>query len=41
MDFRDRRLWYVVAAVIIALIILGYGLGWFGGEPVPAPAPQQ
>jgi len=40
MDFRDRRLWYVIAAVIIVLIILGYALGWFGGEPVTAPAPQ-
>jgi hypothetical protein len=36
MDFRDRRVWYAVAAVIIVPIILGYGLGWFGGEPMPA-----
>jgi len=40
MDFRDRRLWYVVAAVIVVLIVLGYGLGWFGGETVPPATPQ-
>lgn len=34
MDLRDRRLWYVVAAIIV-LIIIGYAAGWFGGEPVP------
>jgi hypothetical protein len=39
MDFKDRRIWYAVAAVIIVLIITGYATGWFGG--VPAPAPQQ
>ena len=32
MDFKDRRIWYAVAAVIIVLII-GYATGWFGGEP--------
>ena len=31
MDFKDRRIWYAVAAVIIVLII-GYATGWFGGE---------
>jgi hypothetical protein len=39
MDFRDRRIWYAVAAVIIVLIIIGYATGWFSGAP--APAPQQ
>ena len=24
MDFKDRRIWYAVAAVIIVLIIIGY-----------------
>ena len=36
MNFKDRRLWYVVAAVIV-LIIIAYAAGWFGGEPGPAP----
>jgi hypothetical protein len=36
MDFKDRRLWYLVAAVIV-LIIIAYGAGWFGGEEVIAP----
>jgi hypothetical protein len=39
MDFKDRRVWYAVAAVIIVLIIIGYAMGWFSGAP--APAPQQ
>ena len=39
MDFKDQRLWYAVAAVIVVLIIIGYATGWFGGAP--APAPQQ
>jgi hypothetical protein len=39
MDFKDKRLWYVVAAVIIVLIVIGYVAGWFGGTP--APEPQQ
>ena len=38
MDFKDRRVWYAVAAVIIVLIVIGYAAGWFGGEPV---VPQQ
>jgi hypothetical protein len=36
MDFKDRRLWYVVLAIIV-LIVLGYAFGWFGGAPGPAP----
>jgi hypothetical protein len=39
MDFKDRRIWYAIAAVIVVLIIVGYATGWFGGAP--APAPQQ
>lgn len=40
MDLKDKRLWYVVAAVIIiVLIVIGYATGWFGGTP--APEPQQ
>jgi Flp pilus assembly protein protease CpaA len=40
MDFKDRRIWYAVAAVIIVLIIIGYATGWFGGG-APAPAAPQ
>lgn len=40
MDLKDKRLWWVGAAVIIVvLIVIGYAAGWFGG--IPAPAPQQ
>jgi hypothetical protein len=39
MDFKDRRIWYAVAAVIVVLIIIGYAAGWFSGAP--ALAPQQ
>jgi hypothetical protein len=39
MDFKARRVWYAVAAVIIVLIIIGYATGWFSGAP--ATAPQQ
>jgi hypothetical protein len=24
MDFKDRRIWYAVAAVIIVLVVIGY-----------------
>jgi hypothetical protein len=37
MDFKDRRIWYAVAAVIIVLIIIGYATGWFSGAPPPPP----
>lgn len=40
MDFRNRRLWYVVAAVIVLIIIIGYAAGWFGGEAVPPVTPE-
>ena len=39
MDFKDQRIWYAIAAVIVVLIIIGYVTGWFGGAP--APVPQQ
>jgi hypothetical protein len=39
MDFKDRRIWSAVVAVIVVLLIIGYMTGWFGGEaPV---VPQQ
>jgi hypothetical protein len=39
MDFRNRRIWYVVAAIIV-LIMIGYAAGWFDGEPVPPVIPE-
>ena len=36
MDGIDRRVWYVVAAVVV-LLLLAWLLGWFGGTEVPAP----
>jgi hypothetical protein len=36
MDFKDQRIWYAIAAVII---IIGYATGWSGGAPAPAPQP--
>jgi predicted Na+-dependent transporter len=36
----DKRVWYVVAVVIVILLI-GYAAGWFGGSPEPAPEAQQ
>jgi hypothetical protein len=37
MEFKDRRIWYAVAAVIIVLIVIGYAAGWFSGGPAPTP----
>lgn len=37
MDFKDKRLWYGVIAVIVVLLVIGYATGWFGGTPIPAP----
>jgi Flp pilus assembly protein protease CpaA len=37
MGFRDQRIWYAIAAVIVVLIIIGYATGWLGGAPAPAP----
>jgi hypothetical protein len=38
VDRIDRRVWYVVAAVVIVLL-LAWLLGWFGGAETPASAP--
>jgi len=38
MNFQDRRLWYIIAAVVIVLIII-YGF-WPAGEVAP-PATTQ
>jgi hypothetical protein len=43
----DRRNIYIVVAVIVVLAVLGYALGWFGGDapetatpaPTTTPAP--
>jgi hypothetical protein len=37
MDMSDKRIWYIVAAVLV-LIVIGYGAGWFGGS---TPAPEE
>ena len=37
MDFKDRRLWYGVVAVIVVLLVIGYAAGWFGGTPPTPP----
>jgi hypothetical protein len=34
----DRRVWYVVAAVVVVLL-LAWLLGWFGGAEAPVSAP--
>ena len=36
VDRIDQRVWYVVAAVVV-LLLLAWLLGWFGGAEVPAP----
>ena len=41
MDLGDNRLWDALAAVIIAVMVLGYGVGWLTGTPGPVPPPQQ
>ena len=33
MDFKDRRIWYAVAAVIIVLIIVGYAPAGLAASP--------
>ena len=35
MDRIDQRVWYVVAAVVV-LLLLAWLLGWFGGAEVAA-----
>ena len=39
MDFKDRRLWYGVVAVIVVLLVIGYAAGWFGGTPPVGTSP--
>jgi hypothetical protein len=38
MNFQDKRIWYVIAAVVVVLIIV-YAL-WPAGEVAPPAAPQ-
>ena len=35
MNFSDSRLWYGVVGVIVVLLVIAYGAGWFGGVPTP------
>jgi hypothetical protein len=37
MEFKDRRIWYAVAAVTIVLIVIGCAAGWVSGGPAPTP----
>jgi hypothetical protein len=39
MDFSDSRLWYGMIGVIVALLVIAYLEGWFGGVYVPPPTP--
>lgn len=42
MNLQDRRVWYVLGAIVVVLL-LGWSLGWFGATPPaspPAPAPN-
>jgi hypothetical protein len=36
VDRIDQRVWYVVAAVVV-LLLLAWLLGWFGGTEAPVP----
>jgi hypothetical protein len=40
LDRIDKRIWYVVGAVLV-LLVLAWLLGWFGGAEAPPPAPAQ
>ena len=40
MDFLKNRNVQIAIVVVVVLLILGYFLGWFGGE-TPAPPPAQ
>jgi hypothetical protein len=39
MNFRDSRLWYGAVGVIVVLLVIAYGAGWFGGAPTPPLTP--
>jgi hypothetical protein len=39
MDFSDSRLWYSVVGVIVVLLVIAYGAGWFGGITKPPLTP--
>ena len=39
MDFKDRRLWYGLIAVIVVLLLIGYAAGWFGVTPPVGTSP--
>jgi predicted transcriptional regulator len=38
MDFKDRRIWYAVAAVIIVLVVIGCAAGWFVTDDAEPPS---
>ena len=40
MDLKDKRLWSVVA-VIVVLLVIGYAAGWFSGTSEPEPQSQE
>jgi hypothetical protein len=40
VDRIDQRIWYVVGAVVV-LLLLAWFLGWFGGAEVAPPATTQ
>jgi hypothetical protein len=39
MNFQDKRLWYIVIAVVVVLIVV-YAM-WPAGEMTPPPAATQ
>ncbi len=40
MNWRDKRLWSGVAAVLVVLLIIAWAAGWFGAGPPPEATPQ-
>jgi hypothetical protein len=39
MGPRDYRIWYWVGFVVLAILIFGYGAGWFNGAMPGAQLP--